>query len=345
MTAYIIDTGIRTTHTDFGGRAPPGFDAVDGGTAPTTATGTARTSPAPSAARRTAWPRASRWSPSACSTAAAAAPTPASSPASTGSPTNAGRARGGQHEPRRRRGTALDDAVAQLDRRRRHLRPSPPATSSANACNSSPARAAEAITVGATDQHRRPRVVLQLRHVPGHLRARRRHHLGLEHAATPRPTRSAARRWPPRTWPAPPRSTSSSTRARRRQRCARPGREGDVGRHLRHQRIARPAAERGVPSTHRVRRASSSSTSVIRPAGGVELGLELSRYSTEMRDMTVFHELLNKKNRRSRSSSASRSPADSCKETRPRWRRCSKSTRSRSGRDPGAEFRSKKTPL
>jgi subtilisin family serine protease len=31
--AYIIDTGIRTTHQDFGGRAVSGFDAVDGGVA------------------------------------------------------------------------------------------------------------------------------------------------------------------------------------------------------------------------------------------------------------------------------------------------------------------------
>ncbi|WP_328478235.1 S8 family peptidase [Actinoplanes sp. NBC_00393] len=31
--AYIIDTGIRTSHNDFGGRASSGFDAIDGGTA------------------------------------------------------------------------------------------------------------------------------------------------------------------------------------------------------------------------------------------------------------------------------------------------------------------------
>jgi subtilisin family serine protease len=31
--AYIIDTGIRLTHNDFGGRASTGFDAVDGGSA------------------------------------------------------------------------------------------------------------------------------------------------------------------------------------------------------------------------------------------------------------------------------------------------------------------------
>jgi len=33
VTAYIIDTGIRITHSEFGGRAVSGFDAVDGGTA------------------------------------------------------------------------------------------------------------------------------------------------------------------------------------------------------------------------------------------------------------------------------------------------------------------------
>lgn len=31
--AYIIDTGIRFSHTDFGGRAVSGFDAIDGGSA------------------------------------------------------------------------------------------------------------------------------------------------------------------------------------------------------------------------------------------------------------------------------------------------------------------------
>ncbi|HYH99951.1 S8 family serine peptidase, partial [Hyalangium sp.] len=31
--AYIIDTGVRTTHTNFGGRAISGFDAIDGGAA------------------------------------------------------------------------------------------------------------------------------------------------------------------------------------------------------------------------------------------------------------------------------------------------------------------------
>ncbi|MGC5413298.1 S8 family serine peptidase, partial [Streptomyces sp. DT225] len=29
VTAYVIDTGVRTTHEEFGGRAASGFDAVD----------------------------------------------------------------------------------------------------------------------------------------------------------------------------------------------------------------------------------------------------------------------------------------------------------------------------
>ena len=31
ITAYIIDTGIRVSHSDFGGRAQSGFDAVTAG--------------------------------------------------------------------------------------------------------------------------------------------------------------------------------------------------------------------------------------------------------------------------------------------------------------------------
>ena len=33
VTAYVIDTGIRTSHADFGGRAVSGYDVIDGGTA------------------------------------------------------------------------------------------------------------------------------------------------------------------------------------------------------------------------------------------------------------------------------------------------------------------------
>ena len=30
VTAYVIDTGVRITHSDFGGRASNGYDAIDG---------------------------------------------------------------------------------------------------------------------------------------------------------------------------------------------------------------------------------------------------------------------------------------------------------------------------
>src|SRR4029453_9704125 len=33
VTAYVIDTGIRFSHQEFGGRATSGFDAIDGGSA------------------------------------------------------------------------------------------------------------------------------------------------------------------------------------------------------------------------------------------------------------------------------------------------------------------------
>ena len=36
MHVYIIHTGIRTTHTEFGGRATGDFTAIDDGTEPTT---------------------------------------------------------------------------------------------------------------------------------------------------------------------------------------------------------------------------------------------------------------------------------------------------------------------
>ena len=57
VTAYIIDTGIRTTHREFGGRASPRLRPVDDGNDTTTATATARTSPARGRQRRTAWRR------------------------------------------------------------------------------------------------------------------------------------------------------------------------------------------------------------------------------------------------------------------------------------------------
>ena len=53
--------------------------------------------------------------------------------------------------------------------------------SNANACNSSPARVACGEHRRRDHEHRRPRVVLELRDVPGHLRAGQRDHVVLEH--------------------------------------------------------------------------------------------------------------------------------------------------------------------
>lgn len=86
VTAYVIDTGIRTSHDTFGAvpRAVTTSSTVTPW--PTTATGTARTWRAPSVVPSTVSPRTSTWSACACSTARAAGPTRASSTASTGSP-------------------------------------------------------------------------------------------------------------------------------------------------------------------------------------------------------------------------------------------------------------------
>ena len=69
VTAYVIDTGIRITHEEFGGRAATATTPSTTTRTPTTATATARTSPAPSAAPTTASPRTSSSSRCGCSTA------------------------------------------------------------------------------------------------------------------------------------------------------------------------------------------------------------------------------------------------------------------------------------
>ncbi len=70
--AYVIDTGIDTAHSNFGGRAANVYDAL-GGNGAATATATARTWPARSAAPPTASPRACSCAACACSTAPAPA--------------------------------------------------------------------------------------------------------------------------------------------------------------------------------------------------------------------------------------------------------------------------------
>jgi subtilisin family serine protease len=86
VTVYIIDTGIDYAHSEFGGRATFGYDAIGDGKGAPIARAMARTWPARSAARPMAWPGKSSWSASGCWTAPARAPGRAFSPGSTGSP-------------------------------------------------------------------------------------------------------------------------------------------------------------------------------------------------------------------------------------------------------------------
>jgi len=69
VTTYIIDTGIRYSHSEFEGRAVKGFDAFAADptdpllamTAPETVTGTVPTFPAQSEGKRGVSQRKSRW--------------------------------------------------------------------------------------------------------------------------------------------------------------------------------------------------------------------------------------------------------------------------------------------
>ena len=85
VTAYILDTGIRASHAQFGGRVGSRLHRRSTtATGRTTATAMAPMSPARSAARPTGSRRAFAWCRSGCSIAAAAARSPGSSRGSTG---------------------------------------------------------------------------------------------------------------------------------------------------------------------------------------------------------------------------------------------------------------------
>lgn len=86
VTAYIVDTGIETAHSEFGGRATVGFDAISDGRMGQDCNGHGTHVAGTTGGATYGVARAASSSPSVRSTARAAAPGPGSSRASTGWP-------------------------------------------------------------------------------------------------------------------------------------------------------------------------------------------------------------------------------------------------------------------
>jgi subtilisin family serine protease len=150
VTAYIIDTGIRFDHAEFGGRAVTGYDAVDGGSADdcnghgTHVSGTVGgTTYGVAKAVKLVGVRVLNCSGSGTTSQVVAGIDWVTANHQAGQPAVANMSLGGGAD------TVLDDAV------RRSIADGityaiAAGNSNANACSSSPARVTEAITVGAT---------------------------------------------------------------------------------------------------------------------------------------------------------------------------------------------------
>ena len=147
--AYILDTGIRASHVDFGGRVRPGYTAINDGRGTSDCNGHGTHARARWAASPTAWRRRSTCTRSAFSTASGSGTTSGVIAgvdwvtANHNTPAVANMSLGGSAS------TSLDDAV------KRSIAAGvtyaiAAGNSSANACNTSPARVPEALTVGAT---------------------------------------------------------------------------------------------------------------------------------------------------------------------------------------------------
>jgi len=150
VTAYVIDPGIRFSHTDFGGRAVSGYDAIDGGGADdcnghgTHVAGTVGgTTYGVAKAVRVVGVRVLNCQGSGSNSQVIAGIDWATADHAPGQPAVANMSLGGGVS------TALDAAVRNsiADGITYALAAG---NSNANACNSSPARVAEAITVGST---------------------------------------------------------------------------------------------------------------------------------------------------------------------------------------------------
>jgi subtilisin family serine protease len=149
--AYVIDTGIRFSHTDFGGRAVSGYDAVDGGTADDcNGHGTHVSSTLGGATYGVAkgvtlvGVRVLNCSGSGTTSGVVAGIDWATSNHSAGSPAVANLSLGGGAS------TAIDSAITRLINDGVTVVVAA-GNSSANACNYSPARVSAAFTVAASD--------------------------------------------------------------------------------------------------------------------------------------------------------------------------------------------------
>ena len=188
--AYIIDTGLRVTHTEFGGRASLGHDSIDDGNGPDCKGGTVG-GPSNGHGTHVAGTIGSATYGVAkgvtlvgvrvldCNGSGSWSQVIDGVDWVTGNHTGANPAvanmsLGGGFTQ------ALNDAVQ--DSIADGVTYAVAAgNSNDNACNYSPASTPNALTVGATDIDRRPRVVLELRDVPRPVRARREHHVDDQH--------------------------------------------------------------------------------------------------------------------------------------------------------------------
>jgi len=175
---FIIDTGIRLTHTDFGGRATSGIDTIDGGLATdcnghgTHVAGTAG---------GTAYGVAKQVALIAVRVLDCGGSGPFSGViAGVDWVTSNHSSVGGEHEPRwwllraaQHRGHELDQLRCRLRGGGRQLQP--------QCLQLLPGVDAESDHGRCHGDQRQPGVVLQLRHLPRHLRAGQRHHVGVVH--------------------------------------------------------------------------------------------------------------------------------------------------------------------
>nr|WP_064750315.1 S8 family peptidase [Solirubrobacter soli] len=178
VTAYIIDTGIRFSHQQFGGRAVSGYDAVDGGSADdcnghgTHVAGTVGGSTYGVAKQvKLVGVRVLNCSGSGTTSGVVAGIDWVTGNHQAGAPAVANMSLGGGVS------TTLDNAVVRAINDGVTFAVAA-GNDNANACNSSPSRVAAALTVGSTTSTD-ARSSFSLRHLRRRLRARLEHHLVL----------------------------------------------------------------------------------------------------------------------------------------------------------------------